>query len=129
MSNRHLGNWVDRGESPHRQLTRVLVRFLALDPKVDASTLAAHCETIIAFVAADGSEVQLADYLAELQRSLGRDVSPGPNRRYVAIALWHIAKVALVRENLANVRATDTATSANISLSEWLAQRLSSEDA
>jgi hypothetical protein len=100
VSKRHLSNWVDRGESPQRQLTRVLVKFLRLDPKADASTLAAHCETILAFVAADGSEVQLADYLAELQRGLGREVSPGIVRRYVAVALWHIAKVAFLREEI-----------------------------
>lgn len=128
MSKRRLSNWVDRGEPPHRQLTRVLVRFLGLDPKADASTLAAHCETILAFVAADGSEVQLADYLAELQRGLGREVAPGPIRRYVAIALWHIAKVALLREDIGQRAALDPPTSDNISLSEWLAQRLSSKD-
>ncbi|HEY0672815.1 MAG TPA: hypothetical protein VGD27_11135 [Longimicrobiales bacterium] len=128
MNKRRFSNWVDRGESPDRQLTRVLVRFLGLDPKADAATLAAHCATIIAFVAADGSEVQLADYLAELQRGLERDVSPGNTRRYVAIALWHIAKVALLREEISHRAAADPPTSASISLSEWLAHRLGSND-
>jgi predicted fused transcriptional regulator/phosphomethylpyrimidine kinase len=100
MTKHRVSNWVDRGEPAQPHLARVLLRFLELSPERDAAALAEYSETIIAFVAADGSEVELADYLAELERGLGREVSPGRLRRYVAVALWHIAKAALLRDAL-----------------------------
>jgi hypothetical protein len=127
MKQYRAGNWIDRGEPAQPHLSRILVRFLELDPEDDATALAEHSETILAFVAADGSEVQLADYLANLQRRLGREVSPGRLRRYVAVALWHIAKAALLRDAVSG-QPTEPATSEHTPLSEWLAERLLRDD-
>jgi hypothetical protein len=123
MTKYRVSNWVDRGEPAQQHLSRVLVRFLELSPEDNASALAEYSETILAFVAADGSEVQLADYLADLQNRHGREVSPGRLRRYVAVALWHIAKAGLLRDALAD-QPTDPATSEHTPLSDWLTERL-----
>ena len=119
----HRGNWVDRGEPAEPHLIRVLTRFLDLDPATDRAQLVQCAQTIDAFVAADGSEVDLADFLAHLQRELGQPVAPGRLRRYVAIALWHIAKVGLLRDNAGAVSRGASEPDAP-PLSEWLAERL-----
>ena len=97
MSRRQL-NWVDRLEPPEPEVARVLRRFLVLDAEQDADTEAAYTQSVVQMVRARASEGDVANYLAYLQEQRGQPVTPPPMRRYVAIALWHIAKVALVRE-------------------------------
>jgi hypothetical protein len=129
MTKHRIGNWVDRGEPAERHLARVLTRFLELNPATEDDQLSDYARTIVAFVAADGSEVELADYLASLQRELRRDVSPGRIRRYVAIALWHIAKAGLMRDARNASAAAASADSESTSLSPWLSERLLRRDA
>ena len=97
MSRRQL-NWVDRLEPPEPEVARVLRRFLKLDAEQDADTETAYARAIVQMVRASASEGDVANYLAYLQEQRAQPVTPAPMRRYVAIALWHIAKAALVRD-------------------------------
>ena len=97
MTRRQL-NWVDRLEPPEPEIARVLRRFLALDPERDAIAEAEYAHAVVQMVRATASEGEVANYLAYLQEQRGQSVTPPPMRRYVAIALWHIAKAALVRD-------------------------------
>jgi hypothetical protein len=90
-------NWVDRGQAPE-ELTRVLASYLGQDPKVPDPKLRPHLEAIRGMVEADSTEVQLAVYLKEVEQAFGTSVEHGRRRRSVAIALWHIAKCAELRE-------------------------------
>ena len=49
-------------------------------------------------VEADSTEVHLAGYLKEVEQAFGLTEEHGRRRRSTAIALWHIAKCAEVRE-------------------------------
>jgi hypothetical protein len=49
-------------------------------------------------VDADSTEVHLAGYLKDLEREFGISEQEARSRRAAAVALWHIAKVAEVRE-------------------------------
>jgi hypothetical protein len=97
MSRRQL-NWVDRLEPPEPEVARVLRRFLELDPERDATAEAEYAHAVVQMVQARASEGEVANYLAHLQQQRGEPVTPPPTRRYVAIALWHIAKAGLVRD-------------------------------
>ena len=97
MSRRQL-NWVDRLEPPEPELARVLRRFLELDGERDAAVLAEYAHVVTQMVRARASEGEVASYLAYVQGQRGQPVTPPPVRRYVAVALWHMAKVALVRD-------------------------------
>jgi hypothetical protein len=97
MSRRQL-NWVDRLEPPEPEIARVLRRFLELDPERDATAEAEYANAVVQMVRASASEGEVANYLAYIQEQRGQPMTPPPMRRYVAIALWHIAKAALVRD-------------------------------
>lgn len=103
MARKQRLNWVDRGDAPEPTLRRVLAHFLHLPP--DADTGLDHAvATIMGMVDADASEVLVAGYVGTLEQRIGRPLSPGFERRMVAIALWHIAKVARVRDAAARAR-------------------------
>ena len=91
-------NWVDRGQAPEPELTRVLASYLGQDPKLPDPKLRPHIEAIRGMVEADSTEVELAGYLKQVEQDLGVTQDEGRRRRSVAIALWHIAKCAEVRE-------------------------------
>jgi hypothetical protein len=97
MSRRQL-NWVDRLEPPEPEIARVLRRFLKLDAAREADTEAGYAHAVVQMVRARASEGDVANYLAYLEEQRGHPVTPPPMRRYVAIAIWHIAKAALVRD-------------------------------
>jgi hypothetical protein len=123
-------NWVDRGEPAAATLTRVLSRFLGQDPANRPDWYREQAEVIQGMVAADATEIHIAGFLRTLlpeDEARARDSS---QVRLTAIALWHIAKAALVRdfaervlrgEIPANVPTPDT-------LSHWLASRLLSPE-
>ena len=118
-------NWVDRGEPAEVHLARVLAHFLERDPVRDADWLHSQAVTLLAMVAADGSEIQVAKYVGHLETELGRSLSPGSTRRLVAIALWHIGKAALVRDRaLRLLEERGPAAATPVPLSEWLRERL-----
>ena len=90
-------NWVYRGESPDPALSRLLSSYLHLDPHAASEQLQAYTRAVREMAEADASEVQLAGYLRTLEEKHQRE-HPASHRRAVAIALWHIAKCAEVRD-------------------------------
>jgi hypothetical protein len=117
-------NWVDRGEPCEPVLARILAHYFDRREPVDAAWNAEHAAAIRGLVEAGGTEVHVAAYLYQVLRELGK---PAPPRgRITAIALWHAAKAALVRDFAERVltgevpRPIATADS----LSHWLAARL-----
>jgi len=89
-------NWVDRGETLEGKLGRVLGAQCQRDQ--NDPQLVSWVSIIRGMVEADASEVQLSNYLGTLPRI---DELSAPNRRILAIALWHIAKSGLVRDDAA----------------------------
>ncbi len=126
MISPNASNWVNRGEPAERKLTRVVRHFRGFDAAVSDGQLQEYASVLEGMVAADASEVQVASYLGYLEDQLGRSRSPSRHRRLVAIALWHIAKVALMREEALRLlrEGVPEATSDQVSLSEWLAERI-----
>lgn len=92
------GNWVDRGEPPDEALGRVLAYYLNAGPDAREDQLRVHVNAIRGMVDADSTEVHLAGYLKDLEREFGISEQEARSRRAAAVALWHIAKVAEVRE-------------------------------
>lgn len=96
--NKKASNWVDRGEPPNHTLRRVLAHFFErLDPGYE-SWLDEHANVVTGMVAADATEVHVAGYLRSVARAEGFPPREPLGTRPVAIALWHIAKAALVRD-------------------------------
>ena len=127
MGGKRRHNWVDRGEAPEPTLLRVLAHFLHLPPEADRGRLDHAVATIVGMVDADASEVLVAGYLGALEQQLGREPSSGFERRTVAIALWHVAKVARIRDTVARVRLLDAEPPTGEmppSFSELIASRL-----
>ena len=120
-------NWVDRGAPPEAKLGHVLAHYLgrpelasAPPPWFDQAVL-----DVIGMVAADVSEVELAAYVRALARSQGRtDPDQLRGARLVAVALWHVAKAAEVRDRASRVLAALAPHEPPPRLSEWLAERL-----
>src|SRR4051812_19973853 len=96
-------NWVDRGESVEHPLSRILSVVFHRDPLEHGVWLAEHARAVFGMVAADATEVAVAGYLNGLARELA--LEPGEIKaRSTAAALWHVAKVALLREELVRFR-------------------------
>jgi len=90
-------NWVDRGQEPEPELHRVLEYHLGRDTSMPPSRIREHVVAIRGMVEGDSAEVQVAGYLALVEKEAGKSVEPS-TRRTVAIALWHIAKCAAIRD-------------------------------
>lgn len=122
-------NWVDRGEPAGPILERILAHFVDHAPS-ESTSLTEHANIVIGMVDADSTEVHLAGYLRGLRRD--RNL-PEPDPKYaraVAIALWHVAKVAQWR-NLVLQGPSATVGDKEIAarpLGEWLADRLLTAD-
>jgi hypothetical protein len=118
-------NWVDRGEPPEPTLRRVLASYLHLDPDSCGDELQEYATQVRGMAEADSTEVQIAGYLRTKEEQHGLSHESG-HRRAVAIALWHIAKSAEVRDRALQLLrdAGEATTSSKIPLSEWLAERL-----
>jgi beta-phosphoglucomutase-like phosphatase (HAD superfamily) len=118
-------NWVDRGEQPYPTIERVLSRFVGQSPAERPTWFREQSETIVGMVAADASEVHVAGFLRTLL-----DVNSPPRDsdgvRAAAIAVWHIAKAALVRDFAERIFRGDVPSNDPTpdSLSHWLAARL-----
>ncbi|MCC6245520.1 MAG: hypothetical protein IT353_21980 [Gemmatimonadaceae bacterium] len=93
------GNWVDRGDTVEYTLSRVLGHVMVRPS--DDPALVEHVQAIRGMVEADSTEVHVAGYLRSVEASLGREESDPVLRRMLAIALWHIVKVAQVRDESA----------------------------
>ena len=119
-------NWVDRGEPAEPKIAKALRHFFGFDADVEDARLQEYASTLVAMVAADASEVQVAAYLGHLEDQLGRERAPAPRRRLEAIAVWHIAKAALTRDRamrLLSGEAVD-ATAEHQRLSDWLREQI-----
>jgi hypothetical protein len=81
-------------------------------------------------VAADASEVHVAGYLNSVVRETGWPQRKPLGARSAAVALWHIAKAALVRDLAERVLQSDVAvnTPTPDSFSHWIASRLLSPE-
>jgi hypothetical protein len=95
---RKASNWVDRGEPPNPKLRRVLAHFFERVDEADAPWIEEHALIVLGMVDADSTEVQIAGYLRSVVRQLGFPDRQPLGARSTALALWHIAKAALVRD-------------------------------
>ena len=118
-------NCVDRGEQPHATVERVLSRFLGQNPAERPAWFREQSEIIVGMVAADAGEVHVAGFL----RTLLTANSPPRDSdaiRAAAIAVWHVAKAALVRDFAERIFRGEIPSNEPTpdSLSHWLAARL-----
>lgn len=90
-----MGNWVDRFEPLELILSRILAHAFGVDftdPRLDEPAL-----TIRGLVEADATEVHVTKYVRDLFGSFGL-AAPERSPRLLGIALWHVAKVGIVRD-------------------------------
>jgi hypothetical protein len=119
-------NWVDRGEPSEPKLAKTLRHFFGFDVPVEDAQLQEYTRTLVSMVAADASEVQVASYLGYLEDQHGRPRSSARHRRLEAIAIWHMAKAALVRDQALRLLRGEAydATAEHERLSDWLRERI-----
>ena len=119
-------NWVDRGEPPNPTMCRVLARFFERDTENYGSWLDENANIIVGMVAADATEVHVAAYLRSIVRELGSPYREPLGARPAAIALWHIAKAALVRDFAERVLRGEVPVNEPTpdTFSHWVASRL-----
>jgi hypothetical protein len=98
LINRNATNWVDRNQGPEPELTRVLEFYLGRDAVMTPVRLREHVLPIRGMVEADAGEVSVASYLAPVEAEVGLGDDRTRPRRTTAIALWHIAKCAELRD-------------------------------
>lgn len=96
MSPRKASNWVDRGDAIEPTLGRVLGHALGL--QADDPRLTEHLLAIRGLVEADATEVHVTRYVRPLFPLFLQREADGAMSRALGIALWHIAKVGLVRD-------------------------------
>ena len=130
MINTKASNWVDRGEPPEPTLTRVLASYLELEPSANEARLREYAAAVRGMAEADATEVNIAGYLRPLESTHLAAEHPARHRRAAAIALWHIAKAAEVRDRAVRLVAEHAALpgAAQVPLSTWLAERLLRDD-
>jgi hypothetical protein len=130
MINTKASNWVDRGEPPEPTLTRVLASYLELEPSANDTQLREYAAAVRGMAEADATEVNIAGYLRPLESTHLAAEHPARHRRAAAIALWHIAKAAEVRDRAVRLVAEYGAApnAVQVPLSTWLAERLLRDD-
>jgi hypothetical protein len=129
LSSSKASNWVDRGEPGEPKLRQILAHYLgcpaaAKDPP---DWLAQAVADVVGMVAADASEVQLAGHVRALAAERGRTPEEARGARLVAVALWHAAKAADVRDRAERVLRAVAASAPGAQpppLGDWLAARL-----
>ena len=119
-------NWVDRGEPPDATLRRVLAFFFERHDPADGPWLEEHARIILGMVTADATEVHVAGYLRSVVRETGAPRREPLGARSAAVALWHVAKAALVRDVAERVLQEEVPVNAATpdSFSHWVASRL-----
>lgn len=126
---KHASNWVDRGEPPRATIERILGKFLDRNPAAELEWFREQADIITGMVAADATEVHLVGYLRTLvaYREPTRDTGAD---RLAAIALWHVAKAALVRDFAERVLGGEIPPNDATPdrLGHWLASRLLSPE-
>lgn len=119
-------NWVDRGEPPNRTLRRVLAFFFERHDPADDPWLEEQANIIVGMVAADATEVHIAGYLNTILRESGEPRREPGGARAAGVALWHIAKAALVRDFAERVLQGEVPanTPTPDTFGHWIASRL-----
>lgn len=119
-------NWVDRGEPSTRTLRRVLAHFFERHDPAFEAWLDEQGLIIAGMVAADATEIHIAGYLRSVVREIGTPAREPLGARLAAIALWHIAKAALVRDFAERVLRGEIPMNrpTGDSFSHWVASRL-----
>jgi hypothetical protein len=127
---RKADNWVDRGEPAGPKLASVLAHLFDRHAESDVSWLREQATTILGMVEAGATEVHVAGYLRSVARDLGYAAGSPAGLRLVAVALWHAAKAALVRDFAERVLKGDVPPNAPSKerFSQWLAARLLSPE-
>ena len=99
------------------------------DPKF-ADWLDEQALIIAGMVAADATEVHVAGYLRSVVREIGTPTREPLGARPAAIALWHIAKAALVRDFAERVLRGEIPVNqpTEDTFSHWVATRLLSAE-
>ena len=130
ITSEHAGNWVDRGEPAEPVICRILAHHFDRHAEDDAPWLLQHARTVLGMVEADAPEAQVAGYLRSVARELGLEPGQPVGTRLVAVALWHAAKAAQVRDFAERVLRGEVPvnTPTPEPLGEWLAARLLNED-
>ena len=123
-------NWVDRGAPPNPTLRRVLAHFFERQDPADESWLEEQANIVFGMVAADATEIHIAGYLRSVVRDIGSPNREPLGARSAAVALWHIAKVALVRDFAERVLQGEVPVNAPTpdTFSHWVASRLLSPE-
>lgn len=124
LTSKQAGNWVDRGASALPVMQRCLEFFFERHDPADQAWLRRAAEDVYGMVAADATDIQIAGYLKSVARSQGLEFPP--KARLHSIALWHMAKAALVRDAATLLLNSDLAAHVTDAptLDEWLASRL-----
>ena len=119
-------NWVDRGERPNPTLQRVLEFFVERHGPDDTPWLEEQANIILGMVTADATEVHIAGYLRSVARETGSPQREPLGARSAAVALWHVAKAALVRDFAERVLRGEVPVNQPTpdSFSHWIASRL-----
>ncbi|MFN2602904.1 MAG: hypothetical protein ABR582_09145 [Gemmatimonadaceae bacterium] len=127
---KNASNWVDRGEPPNATMRRVLAHFFERFDPSDEDWLEEHVLIVIGMVDADATEVHIAGYLRSVVRQTGFPTREPLGARKTAIALWHIAKAALVRDFAERVLRGEVPVNepTTDSFSHWVASRLLTEE-
>ncbi|MEO7362305.1 MAG: hypothetical protein ABI120_18385 [Gemmatimonadaceae bacterium] len=127
---KNASNWVDRGDPPDRRVRQSLAHFFEKFDEADEPWLQQHAITMIGMVEADATEVHLANYLRGVVREVGVPSRGVMGTRLFAIAIWHVAKAALVRDFAERVLRGEVPlnTPTGGKLSDWLAERLFSAE-
>ena len=126
LTTKRAHNWVDRGDAADPTIQRLLAHLYGLELDHHRGELELPASTLIGMVAADATEVHLVGYLRSVGRDLGVDQPPSRDVRLTAIAIWHAAKVALVRDFAERVLRGDVPPNdpTGQPLNKWLAARL-----
>jgi hypothetical protein len=91
------GSWVERDDPIEPELARVLAHPLGM-PHDDAR-LDEHALAVRGLVEAGGSEVDVTKYVRRLFEPFGLPQPDAVVARLLGIALWHVTKAGLVRNN------------------------------
>ena len=121
---------MDRGESPLPKLQRALAHFFERHAREDEPWLDEQANIVLGMVAADATEVHVAGYLRSVVREAGTPTREPLGARTAAVALWHIAKAALVRDFAERVLQGDVPVNVPTpdTFSHWVASRLLTAD-
>jgi hypothetical protein len=124
---RNADNWVDRGDPAEPKLALALAHLLGRRSEAHQPWLIDHAATM---VAAGATDYHVNGYVRGVARELDPSAEIPPGTRMAAVALWHIAKAALVRDFAERVLSGDVPPNVPtpVPLGQWLASRLLDAD-